>query len=192
MSLGLSLFCLTCLGLVVAAAARPAGPAERRRVVERRRRQLRRRPEHVNLLDLERLLREDGLAPRTVERVLRRARARQVCARTMWRWASVHGTELLVVAMDAGLAEDAMLDHLDAGTCPRWDSLRIFARLSTDDLPAGMPRAELVDLDSIPTLDELTFPIGLTDWATERTTDRQTGRVPDDLSDFGDWPHVAF
>ncbi|ABL82025.1 MULTISPECIES: hypothetical protein [unclassified Nocardioides] len=192
MSLGLSLLCLFCVGLVITATARPAGPQDRRRELDRRRRLLQRHPDYVNLHDVERLLLDSGLPVRTAERVLRRARARQVCARTMWRWASVHGTELLVVAMDAGLAEDAMLDHLDAGTCPRWDSLRIFASLSTDDLPAGMPRAELVDLDSIPTLDELTFPIGLTDWATERTTDRQTGRVPDDLSGFGDWPHVAF
>lgn len=193
MSHGLSLLCLTCLGLLLsAAAARPAGPRNRRRDLDRRRRQLRRHPDHVNLLDLEHLLLAEGLGPHTVERMLRRARARQVCARTMWRWARVHGADRLVVVMDAGLAEDAMLDHLDAGTSPRWEALRIFASLNTDDLPAGMPLAELVDLDSVPTFDELTFPTGLTDWATDRTADRRTGAVPDDLSGFGDWPHVAF
>ena len=201
MSLGPSLFCLTCLGLLLAAAtARPVAARDRRRDLARRRRQLRRHPGRVNLLDVERLLVEGGQAPRTVERVLRRARARHVCARTMWRWATVHGADRLVLVMDAGLAEDTMLDHLDAGTLPRWESLRIFAGLSTDDLPAGMPLAELVDLDSIPTFDELTFPTGLADWATDRTVDRQTdrpgeqwtGTVPDDLSGFGDWPHVAF
>ncbi|HYF72710.1 MAG TPA: hypothetical protein VD864_07800 [Nocardioides sp.] len=160
--LGLILICLICLGLAIAGTmCAPAAHGSRRRDLE-----LQRHPERVNHADVEALLAETVPAP-TVERVMRLARSRRFSARTMWRWARTHGVDKLVVVVDAGLAEDAMLDHLDAGTAPRWESLQVFARLSDDSLPAGMPIAELLDLDSIPTLDDLTFPTELTDWSTD-------------------------
>jgi hypothetical protein len=163
MLIGLILICVTCLGLAIAGTlALPPVQGTRRRELE-----LQRHPERVQHRDVEALLLAGGLSAPTVERVVRLARERRFSARTLWRWTAAHGAARLVTVIDAGLAEDAMLDHLDAGTAPRWDSLGVFARLSEDNLPAGMPLAELLDLDSIPTLDELTFPADLTDWSTD-------------------------
>ena len=160
--LALTLICLVSLGLAIAATVcAPGVQGSRRRDLE-----LQRHPERVHHGDVEALLAESLPAP-TVERVMRVARSRRFSARTMWRWAEEHGVDKLVVVIDAGLAEDAMLDHLDSGTAPRWESLRVFARLSEENLPAGMPLAELLDLDSIPTLDDLMFPTELADWSTD-------------------------
>ena len=70
----------------------------------------------------------------------------------MWPWADQHGSGRLVDVLDAGLAEDTLLDHLDAGTAPEWHSISVFADLADDTLPAGMPLDELVDLDAVPTI----------------------------------------
>lgn len=171
MLLALSLLGLVCLGLAIGGTAHaPSGQGSRRRDAE-----LRRHPERVHHGDVEAHLLAHGVAAPTVERVMRLARTRRFSARTMWRWAAAYGAHKLVVVIDAGLAEDAMLDHLDAGTTPRWDALGVFARLSEDNLPAGMPIAELLDLDSIPTMDDLTFPTGLGDWSTDPAP---SGRAP--------------
>jgi hypothetical protein len=190
MLLGLLLLCMTCLGLAIAGTvAHPPGQGSRRRDLE-----LLRHPERVHHGDVEALLLAGGLSAPTVERVMRLARERSFSARTMWRWTAAHGASRLGIVIDAGLAEDAMLDHLDAGTAPRWETLGVFARLSTDNLPAGMPVAELIDLDSIPTMDDLTFPTELADWSTEPSTPT-SGRasLPSTTAwdGDGDWTHVA-
>ena len=122
--------------------------------------------------------------PPTVTRVMRRAESHRISARTMWRWADRHGSARLVDVLDAGLSEDTMLDHLDAGTAPEWHSISVFADLANDDLPAGMPLDELVDLDAVPTLSELTFAADLDDWATHRVVD-------DELAGFDALPPIA-
>lgn len=159
MLLGLCLICVTLLGWGVAAqATRPADGGTRQRDLDRRFRRLHRDPDRVNLLDVENLLLSESLPRATVDRVLAQARSRRIGARTMWRWVEVHGTSRLVTVVDAGLAEDTLLEHLDAGTAPDWSALGLFAGLTTDALPAGMPVDELLDLDAVPTLDELTYP----------------------------------
>jgi hypothetical protein len=189
MLLGLCLICVTCLGWAVAATAtRPADVTTRRRDLDRRFRQLYRQPERVNFVDVENLLLADSIPPATVERVLHRAAGRRLGALTMWRWADTHGTDKLVLVLDAGLAEDTLLDHLDAATAPEWRSLAVFAALANDTLPAGMPVDELVDLDAVPQLDDLTFPDDLADWETETATGTLD---PVELSRFDSLPPIA-
>lgn len=168
MLLGLCLISVTLLAWGLAAVAtRPAGSTTRRRDLDRRFRQLYRNPDRVNQLDIENLLLSESMPRPTVERVLDGARARRISARTMWRWADAHGASRLVTVIDAGLAEDTLLEHLDAGTAPDWSTLGVFAGLATDAMPAGIPIDELVDLDALPVLDELTYPADdLVNWAT--------------------------
>jgi hypothetical protein len=166
MILGLCLIIITCLGWAIAATAtRPAGQAARQRDVDRRFRQLRQHPDRVNRLDVENLLLADSIPTVTVERVMRKVDSRRISARTMWRWADRHGTDKVVLVIDAGLAEDTILDHLDAGTTPDWQSLHVFASLSSDSVTGGMPLDELVDLDSVPAYADLTLA-DLDDWTT--------------------------
>lgn len=184
MLLGLCSICLTCLGFAFAAtAARPGTTTSRRRDLERRSRLLLRHPEHVQVLDVENRLLGDSIPGSTVQRVLRRAAARRLSARTMWRWAEVHGSDKLVTVVDAGIDEETLVDQLDAGTVPDWSSLGVVARLSNDVLPGGMPAAELLDLDTVPRMEDLTFPEGLADWSTI------VG--PEELSRFDDLPPIA-
>ncbi|GAA4363985.1 hypothetical protein GCM10023146_03990 [Nocardioides caricicola] len=162
MILGLCLISMALLGWAVAVVAtRPAGRDDDRRL-----RQVYRNPELANLLDVENLLRAEGVPAETVTRVMRRAQRRRLSARTMWRWIDAHSAGRLVAVVDAGLSEDTLLDHLDAGTAPEWRSISVFADLSTETLPAGMPLDELVDLDAVPAFEDLTFP-GLDDWTTQ-------------------------
>lgn len=185
----LALVCLVCLGLAIAGTVcSPSAQGSRRRELE-----LQRHPERVHHGDVEAHLLGAGVAAPTVERVMRLARTRRFSARTLWRWATAYGADKLVVVIDAGLAEDAMLDHLDAGTAPRWDALGVFARLSEDNLPAGMPIAELLDLDSIPTMDDLTFPTELADWSTDPAPSGRSPLPPTDWEADGDggWSSVA-
>lgn len=179
----LGLLCAICLVLAIAGTftapsvrSTPGAQGTRRRDLE-----LQRHPDRVHHGDVEARLLAQGVAAPTVERVMRLARSRRFSARTLWRWMAAYGVDKLVVVIDSGLAEDAMLDHLDAGTAPRWEALGVFARLSEESLPAGMPVAELLDPDSIPTIDELTFPTELADWST----DPATGRAP--LPPTADW-----
>lgn len=185
MLLGLCLIIVTLLGWGIAAAAtKPAGRPTRRRDLDRRFRQLYRNPERVNLLDVENLLLSESVPRQTVTRVLGRAGSRRMTARTMWRWAEAHGASRLVMVLDAGLAEDTLLDHLDAGTTPDWTTLDVFAGIAADMLPAGIPLDELVDLDAVPDLEELTFPGDLADWSI---------RSPDalELSQFDNLPPIT-
>lgn len=181
MILGLCLICVACLGWAIAAP--PPSADGHRRDHDRRFRRLYQNPEHVNRLDVENLLLADGIPEGAVSRALRRAEANRICARTMWAWADRHGSDRLVDALDAGLAEDTMLDHLDAGTTPEWHSLSVCADLANDFLPAGMPLDELVDLDAVPAISDLTFAAELDDWTTHP--------VADDLVGFDSLPAIA-
>lgn len=163
MILGLCLLlAMALLGCAVAAVAtRPGGRDD-----ERRLRQVFRNPELVTRADIEHLLLADGVTPEGVARSMLRAERRRIGARTMWRWIDVHGAARLVTALDAGLSEDTLLDHLDAGTTPEWSSISVFADLANVELPADMPLDELVDLDAVPAFEDLTFA-GLDDWTTQ-------------------------
>lgn len=184
MTLGLCLIGLTCIGWALAAsAARPADGLTRRRDLDRRRRRLRAHPDRVNLLDVEHLLRSAAVGDDAVDRVMRRAAAHRLGARTMWRWADRHGSDRLVLAVDADLAEDTLLEHLDAGTAPDWSTLRVFADLNDDSLPASIPVQELLDPDSVPALEDLTFPDDLSDWTTTV--------APSELGRFDSLPPIA-
>jgi hypothetical protein len=199
MFLGLCLFTAT---LVCCSLA--AGPG--RRPAARRSRELRRHPERVALADVAGLL-ADSQPGEVVARVLDRAAGRRLTALTMWRWAAAHGTDRLVTVVDAGVAEDTLLDHLDAGTAPDWTALAVFAGLANDTLPAGIPIDELVDLDIVPDYDDLTFLEDLSDWSTASPDPIELRRFDDlppiagpGLAPFrpiaeweseGDWPEVA-
>jgi hypothetical protein len=189
MLLGLCLIFSTTLLWAVAATARPAASRTRRRDVDRRLRRVRQHPDQVHLLDVENLLLGDSIPASTVDRVMRRARRRQLGARTMWRWAASHGTDKLVLVVDADLSEDSMLDHLDAGTSPRWASLRVAASLGADTFGDPEVRVRLADRSTVVVPDDLRVldsmpPIadpGLQPFL--RTTDGESGG--------GSWPHVA-
>jgi hypothetical protein len=84
----------------------------------------------------------------------------------MWRWAHAHGSDELVAVVNADVAEDVLLAHLDAGTAPDWQALRILADLATDAMPADPSLDGLVHLDAVPDLDNLTLPTDLYDWTT--------------------------
>ncbi len=131
MILGLCLITVTCLGWAIATVAtRPADRGTRRRRLARRFRQVRRHPEQANLLDVENLLISDSISATTVARVLDKAHSRRIGARTMWRWAATHGSDKVVLVIGADLAEDTLLDHLDAGTAPDWPSVGVLANLN--------------------------------------------------------------
>lgn len=163
MILGLCLLlAMAILGCAVAAVAtRPAGRDDDRRL-----RQVYRNPELATRADIEHLLLADGVSPEGVSRSMLRAERQRITARTMWRWADEHGAGRLVVVLDAGLSEDTLLDHLDAGSTPEWHSIGVLADLANETMPAGMPLDELVDLDAVPAFEDLTFP-GLDDWTTQ-------------------------
>ena len=184
MILGLCLITITCLGWALAATVtRPVDQVVRQRDVDRRFRQIRQHPDRVNRLDVENLLLADSIPTTTVQRIMRKADSRRISARTMWRWADRHGADKVVVVIDAGLAEDTLLDHLDAGTAPDWQSLYMFASLSDDTITAGMPLDELIDLDETPAYADLTLA-DLDDWETA-TVD------PGELSRFDSLPPIA-
>ena len=84
----------------------------------------------------------------------------------MWCFADRFGADKLVLALDADVAERSMLRHVDAGTVPDWRAMTMFATLNRELPPAGMPLDEIVDLDVVPRLSDLTFPSGLEDWST--------------------------
>lgn len=185
MFLGLCLICVTLAGwAAVAATTRPADDLSRRRDVQRRSRQLVRNPDRVNYLDVENLLLSGSIPSAAVLRVMERATARRLGARTMWRWAATHGVQQLVTVVDAGVAEDALLEHLDAGSAPDWEALALFARLANDTVPAGMPVDELVDLDAVPATNDLAFPGDLESWSTPSLDDV-------DLEQFDRLPPIA-
>lgn len=207
MLLGMCLIIVALLGWGLAAAAtRPGRPASRQRDLERRFRRLHHDPDRVVHLDVENLMLSASIPGDVVVRVMARAAASRLSARTLWRWAAAHGTLRLVMVVDAGVAEDTLLEHLDSGTAPDWAALTVFAGLA-NDLPAGIPIEELVDLDAIPDYEDLTFLDDLTDWSTASPDPlelRQFDNLPPiagpGLAPFhpiaiwegeGDWPDVA-
>ena len=125
----------------------------------RRMRQLRQSPDRVTFLDVENLLFSSSTPPTVVARVMNRAASRRVTARTMWRWGTLHGSRSLVAVVDAGLAEDSLLDHLDAGTAPDLRTLEVFAQLSAD------PETDELDLGADPDADDLSS-VDLVTWST--------------------------
>ena len=170
-------------GALAATAVHPVGVRSRHRERPRGGRMLRRRSDRVTLRHVERLLRTAGVAPATAARVVRRAEARGYGARTLWRWATIHGCDRLVLVVDAGVGEAALAEHLRAGTEPDWRTLAMFAELAGHDAPGGMPEDELLDLDGAPGPADLTFPVGLQDWSVEAAgpADDPFGDVLDDL-----------
>ncbi|MGY2703394.1 hypothetical protein [Nocardioides sp. HB32] len=185
MFLGMCLIIVALVGWSIAATmTKPASQAARQRDLDRRFRQVYRHPERVTFLDVENLMLSESLPETTVIRVLDRATAHRIGARTMWRWAGVHGTSRLVMVIDAGVAEDSLLDHLDAGTAPDWAALTVFATLANDRLPNGIPVEELIDLDVVPDHGDLTFLEDLADWSTV-TAD------PLELRQFDNLPPIA-
>lgn len=184
MLLGLCLITVALLGWGLAAVAtRPGDRTPRRPDFERRFRLLHHHPDRVVHLDVENLMLSASIPDDVVGRVMARAAAGRISARTMWRWAAVHGTARLVMVIDAGVAEDTLLDHLDAGTAPDWTALTVFAGLA-NSLPAGIPIEELVDLDVVPDYDDLTFLDDLTDWSTASPD-------PLELRQFDNLPPIA-
>ena len=201
MILGLCLIAVTLLGwTVVGVATRPAGRGRvRRREAERRSHQLHVNPDRVSRFDVENLLLAESVPLSAVARVMDRSAARRMSARTMWRWARVHGSAQLVAVVDAGLAEDTLLDHLDAGTAPDPASLEVFARLARDTVPVlpAVPSApDVAGLMSDPepiSLDGAPWPVdpvlvagleGLVDWGS-RSAD------PVELQMFDRLPPIA-
>jgi len=186
MILGLCLitFNLLCWA-VVAMATRPTDHLTRQRELSRRFRQLRQNPDRVAFLDVENLLLSGSTPPTVVARVMGRAASRRLTARTMWRWAAVHGSESLVAVVDAGVAEDTLLDHLDAGTAPDRRTLDVFARLADDTVPVGMPIDELVDLGAVSSLDDVPLVVDLAAWSTPPPVE------PHELRRFDNLPPIA-
>ena len=167
MLLGLCLIIVALLGWgLTATVTSPDRQGPRQRDLDRRFRQLHHHPERVTFHDVENLMFSDSVPAETVARVMGRSASCRMTARTMWRWAAAHGTSRLVMVVDAGLAEDTLLDHLDAGTEPDWAALSLFAGLARAATPAGTPVEELLDLDAVPDDDDLTFLDDLTDWST--------------------------
>jgi len=183
MVLGFFVISVVCLGWAIAVlAARPPTASGRRHDYDRRFRRVYRNPELVNRLDVEYLLQAEGVPDDVVSRALHRADAHRISARTMWRWADRHGAPRLVDVLNAGLTEDTMLDHLDAGTAPEWHSVSVFADLAEVSIAADMPLEELVDLDAVPALEDLTFAAGLDDWTTHPN---------EELAGFDELPPIA-
>lgn len=187
MYLGLGL--ITVIALVWAITALPTRPqveTARPRDMERRDAQLRVCPERVTQLDVERVLRAHPLPETAVARVLGIAAERRISSRTLWSWADRFGADKLVLALDADVAERRLKRHLDAGTTPDWAAMMVFADLNNDSGPGAMPMQEMIDLDSVPTTDELHFD--LSGW---ETPDGPAIAVPDvDLSQFGPLPPI--
>ena len=181
MYLGLCLICVTLMAWGVN-AGRPARPTLVHRAPDR--------PDRSpvagagSLADVEDLMRAASFPAEAVGRTMARARSGGVGGRTMWRWIHAHGAARLATALDAGLSEAALLEHLDAGTDPDWAELTVLAGLANDTLPAGMPVDELIDLDVVPALEDLTFPDDLTDWAT-------VSPDPSELRRFENLPPIA-
>lgn len=168
MFLGLCLIGAICVGWAIASATRPATESSRRRDLDRRARVVRRHPDRVHLLDVENLLLAASVPTPTVQRAMRRAESRRLRPRTMWRWSDTYGPDKLVLVIDAALAEDTLMGHLDGGTTPDWGALGVFARLADDEPLADMPGDEPGDLE---------------DWTT--------ALAPEELSRFDTLPPIS-
>ena len=136
--LGLWLICIFLAACLVAMVA-TSPPPERSTHRGRGRAPLpqRRDPDLITYGDVETLLLLGPTPPDVVSRVMASAYDQRVTARTLWRWAAVHGHARLVSVVEARVAEDTLLDHLDRGTAPHWAALT--TRTPAPERPAAQP-----------------------------------------------------
>jgi hypothetical protein len=154
--------------LLACTAAGSAGHTSPKRVAERRDRYLRDHADHVNALDVERVL-LTSLRAETAADICRRAEALGVRSPTAWKWIQVHGTPSFVLAVRAGVGAAALERHLAEGSMPDRRSLELFAQLNarpveelvrdagTDEPPESatrLPRRELGRFGSLPPITE--------------------------------------
>jgi hypothetical protein len=145
--------------------------------------------------DVEDLMRAGAVPDATIERVVRTARSRSYPPATLCRWAAEHGAGALVLVIDAGVAEQALRDHLAAGTAPDWRALSVFAEIVAEERMAGMAAEERTDPDAVPLISDLLLLAELYDWSTAPPP--EPGARPSrpvaswDLIDGRDWPDRA-
>jgi hypothetical protein len=184
MYLGLGLVVVVALvWAITAMAARPRGDRANERGAERRLAHLRTRPEVATRLDVETLLRSHPLPDATVVRVLGAVAERRISWSVAWRWAERFGSDKLVLALDADVAEARLRRHLEAGSTPDWEAMTLFAGLNVGP---SVPVSEVFEPDRAS--EELTFSFDASDWEVlpEPGTD-----VPEvDLSQFGHLPPI--
>jgi len=185
MYLGLGLVVVIALvWAITAMAARPRGERSMARGADRRLAHLRVRPDVTTRLDLEALLRHHPLPDVTVVRVLGILAERRMSWSVAWRWAERFGSDKLVLALDADVAEQRLAQHLDAGTTPDWQAMGLFAGLNQGGPP--MPMAELIDPDIA--LDPAAYAFDAGDWEVLPEPGTVVPEV--DLSQFGHLPPV--
>ncbi|MEP9364960.1 hypothetical protein ABLE68_18500 [Nocardioides sp. CN2-186] len=163
----------------------PVAAQPRPRDLDRWRAQLRLSADRITRADLESLLLAQGVSATDLARVTTAVGKGRASARTLWCFADRFGGERCLLAVDAEVAERSMKRHLEAGTIPDWRAMETFAALSADTSPAAMPHQEVLDLDSVPTFGDLSFPPDLDDWST------QDDDLPVDLSAFDDLPPIS-
>ena len=166
-----------------AMAARPRGERSETRGAERRLVHLRERPEGATRLDLEAMLRSHPLPDATVVRALGLVGERRIGWSVAWRWAERFGSDKLVLALDADVAECRLVRHLDAETTPDWEAMRLFAGLNRGPT---MPLAEVVEPDAAP--EPAGSAIDPTDWEVLPAAGTVVPEV--DLSQFGHLPPI--
>ena len=120
----------------------------------------------VDFCDVVALLRARSVPWPSVRRVVATARARGYAPATLGHWVVEHGADALVLVMDAGVAERALREHLDAGTAPDWRALEVFAEIAVQERAAGLPEEDLTDPDAVPLISDLLLLADLYDWST--------------------------
>ncbi|MBA2952894.1 hypothetical protein GON03_22980 [Nocardioides sp. MAH-18] len=184
MHLGLGLVVVVALAWAIAArAARSRGARAVALGAERRLQHLRARREVATRLDVETILRTHPLPEATVHRVTGTLADRRISWPVAWRWADRFGSDKLVLAVDADVAEARLRRHLDAGTTPDWDAMTLFAGLNRGPL---MPMAEVLDPGAAPEPSASSFDAA--DWEVLPEPGTTVPEV--DLSQFGHRPPV--
>ena len=122
--------------------------------------------DRATLADVEGRLRAWAVPEARGARLVRLARDRRYAPSTLSRWAAEHGGDRLALVLEAGVGERALLDHLAAGTEPDWRALAVFAEIVVHEQAAGMPVAEMTDLDAVPLISDLLLLGDLYDWTT--------------------------
>jgi hypothetical protein len=160
---------LFALATLLACTAGSAGHPSPKRETERRVRYLRDHADHVNALDVERLLLA-SLPAETATDICRRAEALGVRSLTAWQWIHAHGTPSFVLAVRAGVGAVALERHLARGTTPDRRSLELFAQLNarpvedlvrdagTDEPPESATRLARRELGRFGTLPPIMEP----------------------------------
>lgn len=172
------------LGTVTLAVALLAGVRVTQRGGGERAGALRDLHDRATLAEVEGMLLAWAVPEARVARVVRLARDRRYAPSTLSRWAAAHGGDRLALVLEAGVGERAMLDHLAAGTEPDWDALEVFAELAVPEQAAGMPVAEMTDLDAVPLISDLLLLGDLYDWTTSDGSD-QGGRASWPIATWG-------